>query len=646
MSQQKCSKCGANQRSTPLFADGLCIFHTQQGKRRVTKHLPPGQDYPTLEISNEREDRKIKQDFIQTFRIYHSREINKAIKFKRKNPYHIRCQGYIFPAFTRAEWHELWNLDFSDSDEMQYGIGAGRTMPIGINFEDCTFIGDVLFDHTTFTQGFQMTGCTVAGTAIFNETSFFHDVSFQNTVFNQTAFFIGTAFAEKTDNKSNDSSPSLLGANFQHVAFLGNPSAWPPSKYQDAGEFKQGFRLVTRTSGRYIGAANFDAAKFQHDQTSFYNARFAGNVSFSAAEFGIENAEGKVEFTKSIFYGDLEIDRAIFNHYVKFSGAVFNKLVAITDSVISNLLNFEYTCFYGVARFASFRTPNWEQELTFRGARIFEHFAIQGISSNIIQLNFTDVDVFNKGQILFKDFNLSFTSLWQSNFWFNGSRIHFNKVQWPLKGRFKILPDDFLEKPKAKHFYGVFKDTKNDAKMLEELEHQYRQIRMAYEARGCYTEAGDFFAGEMNARSKRLQQTALRPIRRGWFGDVVLYALHSLYGLFGKWGESPARVVFWLAFFMLGLLPLWLLASGGFTVHGKPQEFDLLCWSSCEFDYSYYQNAVNYTLQSMTLRFPETFSTRGFWASLPAVFARVLGPALITILGISLRRRFRRSSGE
>ena len=681
--KDNCPNCPSGTR----YEDGKCIFHTRQWKKESAGFIKSKDGVTSADQTLVANIENTTQSFIAQFNEKFRQIIEVTLKLDPENAQTLECKNFIFPALTKSEWRDLWTFDSPDNDAMLCGLGKGRTMPIGVKFSHCTFYGDILFDHSNFERNFIMTDCTVMGTSIFNKTSIVGNALFYRTLFNQTAYFVGAEFGIK--NTTSYEEGLETETNFQHCVFMGQESQLAPKSLYNTVEFSSHeFAIDSRpVYGQYGGAAFFDHAHFNNGRTEFHNTSFLGDASFCKASFNKTPEEGgSCVFSQAIFKGNIAFEGGHFKNGGEFDNATFFGTVNLQQVELKNKLYLTYSNFHQETVLSISCGNDANVLLNFTGSSIHHHLRIscpEDKSDWIPIIYLHELKLFGEALVFFEDINLSRTSFWLSNFWLNESRIFFNRVQWPKKSSQKVIRDDFLSNPDSEVFNEKYisanemQETDHEESPIKqdcistsnliELEQQYRQIRLAYETRGAYTEAGDFFAGEMRARGERLK-LALKPKRQStllhwvsdksqqlikslrstvdWAGNAIFFLMHWLYGLFGRWGESPARVVFWLALFMLGLLPLWLLASGGFAVHGKPQEFDFLCWSSCEFDYSYYQNAVNYIMQSMTLRFPDSFSTTGFWASLPAVFARVLGPALITIWGISLRRRFRRSSGE
>ena len=77
---------------------------------------------------------------------------------------------------------------------------------------------------------------------------------------------------------------------------------------------------------------------------------------------------------------------------------------------------------------------------------------------------------------------------------------------------------------------------------LPYLENTYRNIRISLENIKDFSNANDFFVGEMEAQRKQLP-----------FFQEYLFSINALYRYVSNYGTSPLRCVFWFLFFVLYL---------------------------------------------------------------------------------------------
>jgi len=171
----------------------------------------------------------------------------------------------------------------------------------------------------------------------------------------------------------------------------------------------------------------------------------------------------------------------------------------------------------------------------------------------------------------------------------------------------------------------VYRPIEEAENKAEEIERCYRQIRLAYEARGEYPDAGDFYLLEMNARKRRLKG--------------ILKRLHYLYGWVSNYGESVGRAFAWLFGTLVSAAVFFAFA--GFEksneVFKLPQDF-----SHSERAISTLFDSLIAVLHSVTMGRLEPYKPINTWGSAVLVIARVLGLSILTLLLLAIRRRFRR----
>ena len=192
-------------------------------------------------------------------------------------------------------------------------------------------------------------------------------------------------------------------------------------------------------------------------------------------------------------------------------------------------------------------------------------------------------------------------------------KIEFIEEDWPRLYNRKIIIDEvFLTKE--------IEDNVEPPHTLspERVAQTYRRLRKNYEDARRYSDAGDFLIGEMEITRKYKQDTDGTNIKRSYMDST--WILHSLYFLFGKYGESIGRPLIWLS-------SIWIIVSElYFFFIYKPQEYSHFVWCLLESSYI--------TLSAM---FPFTSITTPF-----DFFMKLIGSLLMGLIFIALRRRLER----
>jgi len=165
---------------------------------------------------------------------------------------------------------------------------------------------------------------------------------------------------------------------------------------------------------------------------------------------------------------------------------------------------------------------------------------------------------------------------------------------------------------------------------LNQVAETYRQLKINFERKGNYIDAGDFHYGEMEMR--RLSVPS--PFR--------ITSIYSIYKLLGEYGESPLYAFLILAGVFVSLVFLHTLT--GFYVNGLYVGYDLNLFRFFEFpSLLELSNVVKLIFGNLTLRTLDSpklamnFSNTLLW-----IFETIFGPLQIGLLALSIKRKLRR----
>lgn len=238
--------------------------------------------------------------------------------------------------------------------------------------------------------------------------------------------------------------------------------------------------------------------------------------------------ENSAYFTSGHFYGKVKID-ATFNNKVDFKNCIFEddcdfqgvKFLSTVSFIDSN---FRKTANFKRARFfekATFWRARFEGEANF-GAAIFGaevRFVTCDFPRHPFYVDFMVAKFETPNTVIFSGVDFS-RALFR---WSDLSSIRFENVKWPTTSRIRgarhYLADEFYS----------WVDRKENRKYPPEQHYDYvqdlyQQLKRNYEESRSYTEAGDFYYGEMECYRKA------RPTRRYLPTWQNLYRLSSGYG--------------------------------------------------------------------------------------------------------------------
>jgi hypothetical protein len=425
--------------------------------------------------------------------------------------------------------------------------------------------------------------------------------------------------------------------NFSDAKFGGEIS-FNDAKFSHMVDFNLAhFSKITNfRNAIFSDSVNFFAAHFS-EPVDFFCAKFMKKVSFMHAQF-----DSKANFNLSRFYKEIGFFKTHFNGKISFKTSIFFELGIFEESefreevdfidTIAKKIDFSGCNIYSRFRFCELQKFIFSRILSLKDSQAMLEEILPDLKDMQISykdstkkdceitpppyLIFKDLRFWDNGHIILEDFDVSNTSFWQSNLYIIRPRVDFIRVNW---GSNKQIYDDNEENLKEKP---------------EEVERIYKQIRLIYEARGDYPDAGDFYLHEMAARKIRLKPHYLLQIKEKRIKGLIdalrddfLYTFHDLYGLISKYGESPALAFVWLQVLILIIGPILLCSFGVYTLANKPYQ---------------YSNALSVVFQAVTLGRSELYQPTNFWGIITFTLIRIIGLSIIAMFLLALKRRFRR----
>ena len=204
-----------------------------------------------------------------------------------------------------------------------------------------------------------------------------------------------------------------------------------------------------------------------------------------------------ITFSNMIFEESINMSECQFHGECYFNGSEFKGEVILDGSTVQDKLSFDKSKFYA--------TLSWENDSS--AVKVSEG-----------EISFTNIKVRDSEQISFSYVDLSRWSFLGSDI----SRLNFKFCKWAdgsimkkCHGRSKstsMLYDELVQKWDYKPFRSKWlhptKVDSKDNKKYDEILYLYRGLRMNYESKLQYKEAGAFHIGEMEARKLSLWQNS------------------------------------------------------------------------------------------------------------------------------------------
>lgn len=299
--------------------------------------------------------------------------------------------------------------------------------------------------------------------------------------------------------------------------------------------FPVDFLLRFETFNKYLEARDavyhgkFELSKSRFEKgADFGRSTFKRTVMIRGVVF-----EDITKFSRSTFEGKVEFNRVEFRG-VTFAGAVFCKRTAIRHSVFHDFTSFRFT-----------KTPEPDGFLAF----FFNRFP-------------------SGRETWFENNDMSKVSLNESDLRFCRFRnVKWVQPTWPATPR-KCLADEFKN----------YEDKRPFSRHLDRVRSSYQQLKLNFEESRNFSEAGDFYYGEMECRRKAMGNRRFLP------------NLTTLYWLSTGYGERPLRAglmlaavtIAWILLLMFGGLQPGDENSGYSNIHYLPR-----------FDFSQTQPFIN-----------------------------------------------------
>jgi hypothetical protein len=176
-----------------------------------------------------------------------------------------------------------------------------------------------------------------------------------------------------------------------------------------------------------------------------------------------------------------------------------------------------------------------------------------------------------------------------------------------------------------------------DKSEIELVRSAYRQLKQNYEDNRNYTEAGDFYYGEME-----MTRLKLSFLNRYLFSWEALYWMVSGYGQ--RWGTSFALLVLTLLIFPVLIMFLGLQTSSENGLPGKHIKYDITSnLPQANEGLADYELCLRYSLVTMLpLKDSSTHYVPSMWTRYLLVVEIILLPTFATLFILALRRRFKR----
>lgn len=417
-------------------------------------------------------------------------------------------------------------------------------------------------------------------------------------------------------------------SNFQEAKFLGAASFWG-AKFVGVVNFEEAeFRgAAIFLSARFGYSATFEGAKF-YKEAEFKEARFRRTANFNGVEFnGAVSFSGanfvkEMDFQKTIFNNSAQFDLAIFKDNVNFSGAQFSEKVTFNAATFHGSADFDNVDFKGDVIFSKakfkkrvnfasseFLSRSYFEKTSFEKSASFERGSFLGPKTLFWETKFSSdtPTYFNNADlrnVTFRDTRLERTTFSGSKF----DKVDFMPMEFSAQKSFIIGERNHV-------LYDEIKG--EDPKEVKRL---YLELKKKAEEMRDYQSAGDFYIGEMEMTYKTLN-----------FG--VRKILIGSYWFFSGYGERYPLALKWNVFFAFLFFPMM------YTLTGFKYQRELITDTLQRIFHSFL-----YSLHTFVPlhRFGIYEPASNFFSVAFTIIESILGPVLITLFLLALRRRFKR----
>lgn len=371
----------------------------------------------------------------------------------------------------------------------------------------------------------------------------------------------------------------------------------------------------------FEGHANFRGVRF-HRAANFSHTFFERRASLRNAVFQDVANFGCVRFN-----AEADLRAPIFEKRADFAGAVFKDKALFAGVIFKNSADLGSTTFETETRFAG---PRFEGTVNLSHSRFGDLLWINAEIHNKEAfhrpVSFRHGKFSKPEKVEFHKVDLSKVSFLETDV----RKVHFTDVDWNKekgKGRNRVF-DEVSPDPGIKEF---------DYALIAQL---YRRLRANYEENLRYSEAGDFYIGEMEMTRKA--QTSI-------FKKLPLL----FYKAISNYGESYYRPLGWIAVILL-IFPLLFMFAGLQPVsydQNDPMEdviqYTLDFSSSASFlptteKRGDYYTSFLYSMSVFSFIRDKKYTTMNNWGQTLFVLESILSPVTLAFFLLALRRRFKR----
>jgi hypothetical protein len=337
----------------------------------------------------------------------------------------------------------------------------------------------------------------------------------------------------------------------------------------------------------------------------FLGASFKGESFFAGRTF-----MGEADFEGAVFEGRANFSLAIFESKANFVGAVFKSETFFHDTLFKSEANFWYVVFQDslLINGEEHNKKIFCDEVCFRSVKF----------SKPEKVEFQKVDL---SKVRFLETNLR-----EVNF----TDVNWNKEEDKRRNRvFDELSPGWLSfRLELKTF---------DYALIAQL---YRRLRANYEENLRYSEAGDFYIGEMEM-ARKAERNPLKKL------PVLFYKAISNYG------ESYYRPLGWIAAILL-IFPLLFMFAGiqpisldpnnpkADVIHYRLDFSSTQSFSPTTEKVGDYYTSFLYSMSVFSFIRDKKYTTIDNWGHTLFVLESILSPVTLAFFLLALRRRFKR----
>jgi hypothetical protein len=420
------------------------------------------------------------------------------------------------------------------------------------------------------------------GQADFSSAHFIKRADFAHAVFDAGVDFSGATF---------DAGATFNGADF-----------WRPSQWNDS---------------RFDGPASFFRCTFGEGATATFVRAFVPQGA---------------DFTETTFTDDVDMTEAETGGEVRFIESRLARILRLHHVVIEGRLLFDAMDLGARAGVLLWDAKFRRGRLTSTGATPQGDVVVQNMPSGVGRMSFLRTDIMTDRQYV-RFVNVKWASRLQPHsFSLDAAFIYRCIGEWGAIGLGTALTTIerlFNQPPQSPEL---------EALVRQDAERIVREIRRAYEAYGCYSDAGDFHVVEMDFRRSRTPW-------RHWPFRLAL----ELYGFVSMYGESPSSALRCLLgiWALAGLCMLYsgFVAPSGYEVNYAARTLVDPRWAVVRHNIPDLGRALLYSLVNLIpgyFRFAGPSAAVPTWTAVTAVVEGILGASVIALLLLAIRGRFKR----